>query len=138
MVDNLELLKKEHLILHIEDNLGDFLLLKESLESYTFSGTLKNINDGQDALDFIFNNSFSEPSVFIIDINLPRIDGLTILKNIKQSEKYKHVPVIIFSSSDSEHDIQNTYNLGADLYLIKPMDWEDYKKIAESIIKFLD
>lgn len=129
---------KEYCILHIEDNLGDVFLLRESLEANSLPIILNNVCDGQEALDLIFNNSFKEPDLFIIDINLPRIDGITILRKIKQSEKFKHIPVIIFSSSDSETDIQQTYNMGADLYLIKPMDWDHYKIIVDSITKFLN
>lgn len=138
MTDQTRLLNKSYRILQIEDNLGDVFLLRESLEAHELPITLNNICDGQEAIDIIFHNSFKEPDLFIIDINLPRVDGITILKKIKQSDKFKHIPVIIFSSSDSENDIQQTYNLGADLYLIKPMDWDHYKSIVTSITKFLN
>lgn len=137
MTNQARLQNKEYCILHIEDNLGDVFLLRESLEAHSLPIMLNNVCDGQEALDLIFNDSFEKPDLFIIDINLPRIDGITILKKIKHSEKYKNIPVIIFSSSDSEVDIQQTYSIGADLYLIKPMDWDHYTSIVDSIIKFL-
>lgn len=132
-----DLNSKEYCVLHIEDNLGDILLLKESLENHSISFCLKYISDGQEALENIFSESFNEPDLFIIDINLPRVDGKTILSRLKQCDKFKNIPVIIFSSSSAESDIQSSYDLGADLYLVKPMNWENYKEIANSIAELV-
>lgn len=128
-----DLQNKEYYILYIEDNLGDVLLLKEAFENQGIPINFQHIIDGENAIDIILDKDSSKPDLIIIDINIPKVDGITILGLLKQSQKYKHVPAIMLSSSNNEADIDICHKLGASSYLIKPLDWVQYENIAKSI-----
>lgn len=133
MLKQHSLQNKEYYILYIEDNPGDVQLLREALEMRGIPINLHNVIDGHSAIDIVLKNNLVKPDLIIIDINIPKIDGITILGLIKQSDRYKNIPTIILSSSNNETDINNCYKLGANSYLIKPFDWDQYENIAESI-----
>ena len=127
---------KRFTILSIEDNEPDFYLLKRALEKIpNLRLEIININNGKGALDFIYkkneHQSAPTPDIIILDINLPYINGKEILKTIKNDEKYKMIPVIIFSTSDCSIDIENLYKSYANSYLTKTSDVDElFKKIA--------
>ena len=127
---------KRFTILSIEDNEADFALLKKALETIPdLSLDIINIKNGNSAIDFLYKiNDFESaptPNIIILDINLPNIDGKEILKIIKKDEKYKSIPVIIFSTSDYYVDIEETYKLHANSYITKTFDINElYHKIT--------
>ena len=126
---------KRFTILSIEDNEADFLLLKEALERIPeLIVDLINIQDGQKASDFLYKkgeySSSPTPNLIILDINLPKLDGFEVLKNIKNNDYLKLTPVIIFSTSEAEKDIKESYQLNANTYITKTFDLDElYKKI---------
>jgi CheY-like chemotaxis protein len=114
-------------ILSIEDNEPDFELLKKALENITdINIEITNISNGQHAIDYIFKKGKYEnaetPDLIVLDINLPRLNGYEILDKIKLDANYRSIPVIMFSTSSSEEDIQKSYNAHANSYVIKSFD----------------
>jgi CheY-like chemotaxis protein len=124
---------KKFTVLSIEDNEPDFLLIKRALnEIPNISLNIININNGEKALDFIYQkneyHSSPTPDIIILDINLPLINGKEILKTIKKDKNHRSIPVIIFSSSENNDDIQEVYELYANSYISKTFDVKDLFK----------
>jgi len=123
-------------VVSIEDNEPDFELLKKALEAVSdINIDLINIKNGNNAIDFLYKKnkyaSAPTPNVIILDINLPQINGHEILRSIKKDPYLKVIPVIIFSTSDSEKDIKESYSLYANSYITKTFNIKElFKKIA--------
>ena len=132
--------EKKAEILLIEDNEGDIRLLEECLKEDGFSCNLNVVQDGIEALDYIFNQNkdcvFTTPDIIILDLNLPKKNGLEVLEQIKSDEKSKKIPVIILTCSDSEGDIINSYNLHANCFITKPLNYTEYIKVIDAIKSF--
>lgn len=120
----------------IEDNKPDFDLLKEALKTVPdLSIDLINIQNGEDALNFLYKRgeytTAPTPNLIILDMNLPKINGLEILKTIKNDKDLKTIPVIILSGSESKKDIKESYELSANTYISKSFDTKKlFKKIT--------
>jgi two-component system response regulator len=118
-------------ILLVEDNQYDAELMLRALQKCPFASTIEVVENGEEALDFIFaagayqaRDFEVQPKVIFLDIKLPKIDGLEILRRLKSDEKTKSIPVVILTSSEAGKDIKAGYKLGANSYLVKPMDFE--------------
>ena len=127
-------------ILLVEDNAGDARLVKEAL----FEGKLKNIlhvvNDGMEATDFLFRkNKYKDvirPDLIILDLNLPKKNGIEVLKEIKEDENLKRIPIVVLTISKSEEDILKSYNLHANCFIVKPLDLSKFMEVVKSIEEF--
>jgi two-component system, chemotaxis family, response regulator Rcp1 len=124
-------------ILLVEDNPGDVRLVKEALKE---SKVIKNINvvsDGMEAADFLFRRGKYKyaqiPDLILLDINLPKKNGIELLAEIKTDEKLKKIPVVILTSSKAEEDILKTYKLHASRYITKPSDLDVFINKIQSI-----
>ena len=122
-------------IVLIEDNLFEAELAIKALEKNNLANKVLHIDDGEEALDFIFcrgkyNNraNIPLPKVILLDLKLPKVDGLQILKEIKSNPLTKSIPVVILTSSQEERDIVESYQLGANSYLVKPVNFESFAK----------
>jgi len=126
---------KRFTVVSIEDNTPDFELLEKALNcDENISIDLINIQNGQNAIEFLYKIGeyvhAPTPNLVILDINLPKVNGLDILKNIKSNDNLKIIPVIIFSTSESEKDIEESYELNANTYITKTFDIQQlFKKI---------
>lgn len=127
-------------LLLIEDNSGDILLTKEAFEEINFTENLSVVTDGEAALDFLYKQGRYEnvptPDLIILDLNIPRVDGRELLAKIKRDDKLKKIPVIVLSTSKSDRDIKTCYELQANCYLIKPVDFEEFLEIVTYIRDF--
>ncbi|MGC4036686.1 MAG: response regulator [Chitinophagaceae bacterium] len=125
-------------ILFIEDNPHEAELTILSLKKHNLGNKLKHIDDGADALDFIFSKGAyadeisPEPKLIILDLKLPKIDGLEILRQLKADDKTKKIPVVVLTSSQEEKDVIESYRLGVNSYIVKPVNFESFgKAVAE-------
>lgn len=121
-------MRQEITILIAEDDPGHFILTKHCLQSAGITNDIVWLSDGQKTLDFIDNyrqqlNQTDRPEyILLLDIRMPKIDGLTILQNIKQDSSLKHIPVVIVTTSNNPANEQMCCKLGCDGYVVKPLD----------------
>ena len=127
-------------ILLVEDNSGDARLAKEALKESKIKNQLYTVNDGMTAIDFLFKrNDYKDaprPDLIILDLNIPKKDGREVLAEIKADEDLKRIPVVILTISKSEEDILKTYNLHANCYITKPLDFDKFIEVIKSIEDF--
>lgn len=127
-------------ILLVEDNPGDVRLCQEAFKESKILNNLNIAKDGQEALDFVFKkNGFEDavtPDLIILDLNLPKVNGTDVLKQIKENENKAQIPVVILTSSKAEEDIVKTYKLHANSYITKPLDFEQFIEIVKQLNQF--
>jgi CheY-like chemotaxis protein len=127
---------KRFTVVSIEDNKPDFDLLKEALDTVPdLFVDLINIQNGEDALNFLYKRgeytTAPTPNLILLDMNLPKINGLEILETIKTDKDLKTIPVIILSGSEADKDIKGSYELNANTYISKSFDTKElFKKIT--------
>jgi two-component system, chemotaxis family, response regulator Rcp1 len=122
-------------ILLVEDNEGDIILTKEALKEAKIKNEISVAMDGQEALA-ILQSGNTLPDLIILDINLPKCNGLELLNIIKADEKLKRIPVIMLSTSCAEEDIMNSYAGHANCYITKPVDLARFMEVVKSIESF--
>lgn len=129
-----------HEILLVEDNLSDAELTLHALRKSKVANQISHVRDGAEALDFLFcRGSYSRrdfekpPSLILLDLKLPRVDGLEVLKAIKADARTKAIPVIILTSSKEERDLASGYLLGVNSYIQKPVNFADFQKVVEQL-----
>lgn len=127
-------------ILLVEDNPEDVRLTKRAFARNNISNELVVLTDGVDALEYLIKLSSVEtgqpsnlPSVILLDLKLPRMDGLELLKEIRGHERLKRLPVVILTSSKEQHDILKSYDLGANSYIRKPVDFEQFMEAVHHL-----
>ena len=127
-------------ILLVEDNEGDILLTKEAFEDAKLLTRLSVVRDGKEAVDFLNKHgAFKEvetPDLLLLDVNLPKQNGHEVLKFIKEDENLKHIPVIMFTTSSSEKDINLSYQNHANCYITKPVDVNDFLSVITKVENF--
>lgn len=127
-------------IMLIEDNEGDILLTTEALLEGKIANDIKVVKDGYEALQYLEKNENVAqgkiPDLILLDINLPKLNGHEVLKEIKTAGHLKHLPVIILSTSSSQDDVMSCYQNYANCYITKPNDANDYFRVISSIKNF--
>jgi len=127
-------------ILLVEDNPGDVRLTMEALKDTGFPGSVSIARDGVEALDFLLRRNghgeAPEPDLILLDLNLPRKNGRELLVEIKGMPQLRRIPVMILSTSRSEADIAFSYDHHANCYIHKPMEFESYFDVVQSIERF--
>jgi two-component system response regulator len=126
-------------ILLIEDNMNDAELTIRALHKNKIANNIIHLKDGVSALDFLFGNGEFEnrninnkPKIILLDLKMPKIDGLEVLKKIKADVLTKNIPVVVLTSSRENPDIEKAYSLGANSYIVKPVEFDGFSKaIAE-------
>jgi two-component system response regulator len=127
-------------ILLVEDNIHDAEMTIRSLKKVNLANRLIHLKDGAEALDFIFvRGNFAnrqmenKPKVILLDIKMPKVDGIEVLRQIKGNESTKRIPVVIMTSSKEEQDIITSYNLGVNSYVVKPVDFENFANAVSEL-----
>jgi len=127
-------------ILMVEDNPNDAELTIRALRKKHLANPVFVAQDGQEALDFLFhqghfsdNESHSLPKVILLDLKLPKINGLEVLKAIKENEKTKTIPVVVLTSSREDPDVNAAYALGANSYVVKPVEFDQFIEALSSL-----
>ena len=127
-------------ILLVEDNEGDVGLIEEVFEEARIRNILHVAEDGEEAILFLHREGkFSgsqRPDIILLDLNLPKKDGREVLREIKEDPNLKKIPVVILTTSGAEKDILRAYDLHANAYITKPLDFEQFTKVVESIGNF--
>src|ERR1700752_4870920 len=127
-------------ILLVEDNSSDADLAIRAFKKKNIHTGLLHLKDGEEALDYIFatgaykeRNIQEKPKLILLDIQMPKINGLEVLKKIKENELTKDIPVVILTSSKEDFDIIEGRKLGADSYIVKPVEFDKYVKVINEL-----
>ncbi|HEU5399325.1 MAG TPA: response regulator [Gammaproteobacteria bacterium] len=126
-------------ILYAEDNPADAELTLHTLKERKIANSIVWVQDGAEALDYIHRRgkfaSRSEglPRVILLDLKMPKVDGIDVLKAIKSSPDTQSIPVVIMTSSQEESDLVKSYKLGVNSYIVKPVDFDKFAKIVEDV-----
>jgi len=127
-------------ILLVEDNEGDVGLVEEVFEEAKIRNILHVAEDGEEAMLFLHKEkSFTNvptPDIILLDLNLPQKDGREVLEEIKTDEKLKRIPVVVLTTSKAEEDILKSYDLHANSYITKPVDFDQFIRVVRSIEDF--
>jgi CheY-like chemotaxis protein len=126
-------------IVLVEDNSSDAKLTIRALKKHNLCNNLIHLQDGAEALDYIFaKGAYSDrqvedkPRVILLDLNMPKVGGLDVLREIRNDERTKYIPVVIMTSSKEDRDIIDSYKLGVNSYVVKPVGFENFSKaVAE-------
>ena len=119
-------------ILIVEDDPKDVELTLTALEEYNLANEVVVTRDGEEALDYLYcrgnfkMRTSDNPAVLLLDLKLPKVDGLEVLQQIKSDEKLKMIPVVVLTSSREERDMVASYKLGVNAYVVKPVDFHDF------------
>jgi two-component system, response regulator len=127
-------------ILLVEDNQNDVELTLRALKKNNLANKVHVVKDGTEALEYIFANGAyahrkieDHPRVILLDLKLPKVDGLEVLHQIKSDERTKMIPVVVLTSSKEERDLVESYRLGANSYITKPVDFESFVKAVSEL-----
>src|SRR5882762_7568274 len=127
-------------ILLVEDNQDDMDLALYALKRGKVANRISVVRDGEEALDFLFcrgafaQRSFDHPpKLVLLDLKLPKVDGMEVLKQVKSDPRTKTIPIVIMTSSKEERDLVAGYNLGANSYIQKPVDFEQFRETVKSV-----
>jgi two-component system, response regulator len=127
-------------IILVEDSASDAELTIRALRKNNIFNELLHLQDGEEALEYIFatgkyadRNIEEIPKVVLLDLKMPKISGLEVLRKIKSDERTKSIPVVLLTSSKEENDIVNGYKLGVNSYIVKPVEFENFMKVISDI-----
>jgi two-component system, chemotaxis family, response regulator Rcp1 len=127
-------------ILLVEDNPGDIRLAKEALEESKLRNNLNIVMDGIEAIKYLRQEdnylNVSVPDLILLDLNLPKKNGEEVLREIKNDDMLKYIPVVVLTSSKADEDIFKAYNLHANCFITKPVDFMQFIKVVKSIEEF--
>jgi two-component system, response regulator len=123
-------------ILLIEDNDQDAELTMRAIREYNMGNKIIRLSDGQEAMDYFFSDNSKEnekPRLILLDIQLPGINGLQVLKSLKNHDSTRSIPVVILTSSNEEKDIQTCYQLGVNSYISKPVEFDSFLNTMKTL-----
>jgi len=127
-------------VLLVEDDPGDVLMTREAFEQHKIRNQLHVVNDGEQAMQFLHRTgdyaSAPRPGLILLDLNLPRRDGLEVLAELKEDPLLRVIPVVILTTSQAEEDILRSYALHANAYISKPVDFERFMDVIRQIDNF--
>ena len=119
-------------ILLVEDNANDAELTLRALKQRNLANQVHVCRDGAEAMDF-FSGAGPVPKVVLLDLKLPKVDGLEVLRRLKQDTRTKSIPIVVLTSSREEPDIERAYALGANSYIVKPVDFEAFARAVSDV-----
>lgn len=127
-------------ILFVEDNENDIELTLRALKKHNLANKVFVVKDGAEALDYIFAKGAyahrkieDAPKVVLLDLKLPKVDGLEVLRKMKSDERTKVIPVVVLTSSQEEQDVVESYRLGVNSYIVKPVDFDKFLTAVEEL-----
>lgn len=130
-------------LLLVEDNDAHAEMVKRSFEQHRIENEVFHVDDGQKALDYIFREGkysdrekYPSPHCILLDLRLPRVDGLEVLRRVKSDENTRKTPVVILTTSSADNDIAQSYKLHANSYVVKPMDFSRFEALMEDLVYY--
>lgn len=124
-------------ILLVEDNADEAGLAIRALRKQNLANHLKHARDGAEALDYLFSSNATQlPKLILLDLQMPKVNGLEVLERIKTDERRKVIPVVIFTSSKEERDVAESYRLGVNAYVVKPVEFDNYTRTMMDLTTF--
>lgn len=126
-------------ILYAEDNLNDIELTMAAFEEISLANQIDIVHDGEEALDYLYCRGKYEhrekvaPAFVLLDIKMPKVDGTEVLKNIRHSKEFPTLPVVMLTSSQMESDVYDSYKLGTNGFVVKPIDFLEFVKAIKAI-----
>ena len=137
------MLDRRFVVLMAEDSEHDVIATKRAWKKNGIVNPLYVVRDGEECLDYLYQRGrYSEPGsaprpgIILLDIKMPRLDGLSVLKQIREDDKLRYLPVIVLTTSKTEEDLFRSYDLGANAYILKPVGFENFMKAVKTINLF--
>ncbi|HTB80697.1 MAG TPA: response regulator [Opitutaceae bacterium] len=131
-----------HSILLAEDSSSDVELTLAAFAEHKLANKIEVVDDGAEALDYLYcrgkfkQRTTSNPALILLDLKMPKVDGLEVLRQIKQDAKLKSIPVVMLTSSREEPDLQRSYQLGVNAYVVKPVEFQSFVDAVKQIGAF--
>jgi two-component system, response regulator len=127
-------------ILLIEDNANDVELTRHAFRQHHLANSMQVVRDGAEALEFIFGTGrfegrdvWVQPRLILLDLKLPLVDGLEVLRRVKGDRRTQRIPVVVLTSSAEERDVVESYDLGVNSYIVKPVDFEQFAEAVRTL-----
>lgn len=127
-------------ILLVEDNMDDAEMTIRALRKKNLTNRLTHLSDGEEALDFLFGKGKFEgrdinlkPKLILLDLKMPKIDGMEVLEKVKSNSETKKIPVVVLTSSKEDPDLRKCYELGANSYIVKPVEFESFMNAVSEL-----
>jgi CheY-like chemotaxis protein len=127
-------------VMLVEDNIDHAELVVRTLEEHRIKNKVRHFLDGQSALDFLFRRGeFTDPAtaprphMIILDLRLPKVDGIDVLREVKEDDGLKSIPVVILTTSEAEKDVAKAYSNHANSYLVKPVGFDEFKQLMDDM-----
>jgi two-component system response regulator len=127
-------------ILLVEDNMADARMTIMALEDKKIANKIIHVKDGAEALDYIFRRGVYAdkdktdlPVLILLDLKMPKVNGIEVLEAIKSEEKTRNIPVTVFTSSQEDPDVKRCYELGVNSYVVKPLDFDSFNHVVQDI-----
>lgn len=128
------------IILLVEDNPDHTELIMQSFRDHRVANMINHVSDGESALDYLFRRGdyadpkkSPRPNVILLDLRLPKVDGLEVLSEIKGAERLRRIPVVVLTTSETEKDMSKAYNNHANSYLVKPVDFKKFTRLMDDL-----
>jgi CheY-like chemotaxis protein len=135
--------KQEVTILLVEDDPGHARLIEKNLRRSNITNEIITLTDGQQAIDYLFGEGrhmsaqHPSPMLVLLDLNLPVLDGYQVLRRMKGDERTKHIPVVVLTTTDDTREVARCYELGCNVYITKPVDYEQFSEAIGKLGLFL-
>jgi len=126
-------MKKQETILLVEDDTVDQLTVKRALRDINITNPLKITNNGEEALEYLRNEKNEIPGIILLDLNMPKMNGVEFLKIAKNDSRIKRIPVIVLTTSKEDQDRINTFDLGVAGYMVKPVAYMQFVEVIRTI-----
>jgi len=128
-------------IILVEDDLGHATLIKKNLKRANIRNNIIHLADGQEALDFFFDPSKTDKPgramLVLLDLNLPKVSGYDVLKQLKANEKTKNIPIVMLTTTSDDTEVRKCYDTGCNVFVTKPVDYDNFAKAIERLGMFL-
>jgi CheY-like chemotaxis protein len=128
-------MEKSLKVLLVEDNLIEIMKMKRTISLLKLKHTIHEAKNGEEALNFLENRA-NIPDIILLDLNMPKINGIEFLKIIKANDELKHIPTIILTTSSNQKDLLECYTTGMSGYILKPLKYEDYVNKLELVLSY--